>query len=299
MNGKKSFGKIMLSALLVMAMMLFSACGTDTQLAPTQPVDESTPDSVETETAGEEQMQQPMVEVQTKYTVLSYPESYKDVLSHQEIVSDAVTMEIFSMEAETGAMELFRIWFGDDTTGSVAGYLNVDGTEIPVSYTICQYNDDEFADEDVRKMYCETMNCINDIMDGIHSDERFSTEKAQSPVENGEINLAYWTFTLPSSMECEEIEENGQYEVSFYGNVAGEKIALYTISVGDTERNTVLGTYVINGEAKTLSLESYEIVPVEGWSDAEWESVYAMMATINDVLPVIMSSENFSEQMPE
>lgn len=297
MNVKKRFSKSVLFALFLIVAVVLIACGNNTAVESTQP--SVVPEPVETGSVGTEQPKQVLVEVQTKYMVLSYPESYIDVLSHQEVVSDTVAMEIFSMNVKTGTLELFRIYFGDETVGNTAGYLNVDGSEIPVTYTICQYNDDEFADEDTRMLYYETMNCFNDIMSGMLADDRFHVEKAEVQVESKAINLSYWSVTLPANMECDESEENGQYRVSFYGNVAGEKVALYTIYLGDPGVETVLGTYNVDGKAKILSVESYEIIPAEGWTDEEQEAAYAMLATINDVLQTIMSSENFSEQMPE
>ena len=297
MNVKKRFSESVLFAVLLILAAMLTACGDNTAMESTQPPGGS--ELVENGVMGTEQPKQVLVEVQTKYMVLAYAESYIDVLSHQEVVSDTVAMEIFFMNVKTGTLELFRIYFGDETVGNVAGYLDVDGSEIPVTYTVCQYNDDEFADEDTRTLYYETMNCFNDIMSGMHTDERFHVEKAEVQVESATINLSYWSVTLPANMECEEFEENGQYKVSFYGNVAGERIALYTIYLGEPGAETVLGVYNANGVKRLLSLESYEIVLAEGWSDEDQEVAYGMLATINNVLQTIMSSENFSEQIPE
>ena len=307
MNVKKRFSKSVLFALILIIAAVLIACGNNTAMDSTQPTVVPEPvetgsvvtEPVETGSVVTEQPKQMLVEVQTKYMMLGYPESYIDVLSHQEAVSDTVAMEIFSLNVKTGTLELFRIYFGDETVGSIAGYLDVDGSEVPVTYTVCQYNDDEFADEDTRTLYYETMNCFNDIMSGMLTDERFHIEKEKVQEESATINLSYWSVTLPVNMECEEFEEDGQYKVSFYGNVAGERIALYTIYLGDTGAETVLGVYNVNGEKRLLSLESFEIVPAAEWTDEDQEAAFGMLATINNVLQTIMSSENFSEQIPE
>ncbi len=308
MNGKKNnrYYRSCLLVLILMVMVIFTSCGNDTAVENTEPSEnEATQTTVaedgfeETETIPMDQSLLGKVTVQTKYLALSYSDIYTDVLVHQEVLSDTVTMEIFSLQMNDGSMELFRIYFGDEARGIVAGYLTADGEEIPVTYTICQYNDDEFVDEDTRALYFETMNCFNEIMAGLQADNRFQTEKAAAPVENAETELSYWTVTLPDTMEYEESEENGQYKVAFYGNVAGERIALYTIYIGDPSAETVLGTFDVNGEAKKLSVENYEIMPAERWTDEDQASAYAMMATINDVIQAIMSSENFSEEIPQ
>lgn len=298
--GKHSRGSMLVVLLLAAAVML-AACGNEAAPEATQPSGEKVDQTVGStaESTDVTQLQQELVTIQTQYLSLSYPETYADVLLHQEVTADAVTMEIFSMKADNRTLELFRIFFGDETVGSIAGYLSVDGQEIPVTYTICQYNDEEFTDEETRAQYYETMNCLNDIMGTLEADDCFQTEKKEHPVENTETVLTYWTVTLPETMEYEEFEENGLYKVACYGNVAGERIALYTIYIGDPGAETVLGTYDVNGEAKKLSVESYEIIPAESWTDEEQASAYAMMATVNDVIQTIMSSENFSEEIPE
>ena len=57
--------------------------------------------------------------------------------------------------------------------------------------------------------------------------------------------------------------------------------------------------YNVNGEKRLLSLESFEIEPAAEWTDEDQEAAFGMLATINNVLQTIMSSENFSEQIPE
>jgi hypothetical protein len=279
---------------------MFVACGK------TPEVDDAYSTTPREETTTEEMMpletQEPEKDqwrLQTKYMELRCSEIYKDVLRHQETVSDAVAVEIFSVISDDTVMELFRIYFGDEAVGTIAGYLNVDGFEIPVTYTICQYNEDEFEDENIRMLYLETMNCFNDIMEGVFADECFHAEKVEVQEESIVTKLSYWSITLPATMGCEEAEENGQYKVSFYGDVAGERIELYTIYLGDSGAETVLGVYDINGAKKILSVESYEIIPAEEWTDKDQEVAYSMLATINDVLQVIMSSEYFSEEIPQ
>lgn len=295
MCNSKYFCRSALGALLLMITIFFVACENKETVLHTQPSQEDVTKVVGAEPSDTIHLQQNLVVMQTKYLDLSYPEIYADVLLHQEVISDMTTMELFSLKTHGGTMELFRIYFGDETVGSVAGYLSLDGTEIPVTYTICQFNDDEFPDEEVRALYYDTMNCFNDLMDSLQADDRFHTQKVQTPVENTEIVLSYWSFILPKTMECEEYDSNRQYKVTFFGNVSGDRVALYTICLGEPSVETVLGTYFINGEAKILSLESYDIIPTGEWTDESQEAAYDMMATVNDVLRVIMSDENFSD----
>lgn len=238
------------------------------------------------------------IQIITKYVSFFYPDKYSEVLQHREVVSEEIVMEIFSMVVNESPVELFRIYFGDEAMGITCGYLTVDGVEIPVTYTICQY-DDNFFDEETKNIYFETMNCFNDIMDSIQSDRRFSIEKAVTPVINTDAVCTYWSFSLPETMEYEERNSSDKYELRFYGNVAGEKIALYTIVLGDTEDNTVLGTYALNGSKKYLKVESYPIEPLESWTDEETELAYTMMGTVNTVLQTIMSNENYEEYFSE
>lgn len=294
-----------IALVFILISVFFSACAnneqeenkvnTEERISETNTVEF---DSVETEPVETTVLLDNSVQIQTKYLTVLYSDIYDDYLLHQEVSSEDVTMEIFSMSEDNTVRELFRIYFGDETMGIVSGYLTVDNIEVPVTYTICQYNDEDFADEEARKLYLETMNCFDDIMNSIQADDRFCTEKAVAPVNSKDATLTYWTFTLPETMEYEE-ENNGRYEIRFYGNVAGEKIALYTIFIGEPCGNTVLGTYALNGNKLILSVESYSLVPQENWRDEDTMSAYMMMGTINDVLQIITSSENFSEETPE
>lgn len=290
---------------LLACMLMFTACGSDSAEQSTETIYENVEQTVasqpteseyaETESDAAELQRK----IETEYVQLSYSAKYQDVLIHQEIRSDPVTIEIFSMQAKDKTMELFRIYFGDETMGIMEGYLTVEGTEIPVCYSICQYNNEEFPNEETRALYLETMNCLNEIMHSLRDNSSFSEDKATEPVNVRDAVISYWTFSLPETMEYEELEQAEQYEIRFYGNVAGERIALYTVFLGEPVGSTQLGTYELDGINRIVSVENYPMVPKETWTEESIASYYMMMSTINDVLQVIMSNENFSEQLPE
>lgn len=237
--------------------------------------------------------------IETAYLPVQFPEQYMENMEHREVTEGEAAMEIFTLTKEDTQLELFRIYFGDVQTGNPVGVLNMDGREIPVTLSVCEYRDDIFTDAETRDLYYDMMDGLNTVLSSIQNDSRFSNEE-KIIVEKTDNQLSYWKVSLPQNMEWEELEAGENYVVTFYGNVNGEKVKLYAIAMGDTPLKNVLGTYMVDGAAKTVSVESYELPEVESWPQSSVTELYKMMETINDVIQTIMTSENFSDEaVPE
>lgn len=252
--------------------------------------------AAETEQTAEATEPVAYTQVKTNYVLMQIPEQYAGELTHREVTGEDCTMEIFSMKTENGETELFRIYFGDGQTGNALGTMKIDGVEVPVTVSVCEYSEDYFADEETRDLYYEMMDSLNDVIRAVQSDERFITEK-NIAVEKNDNQLSYWTFSLPEGVEFEEAVEGERYQVTFFGNVNGERHMLYAVALGDPTMKNVLGTCQVDGVGKTVSIESYDLPDTEGWTENAVMELYKMMESINDVIQVIMAGENFSEQV--
>lgn len=229
--------------------------------------------------------------LQTKYGSLPYAGQFVDSLRHLEVVQDKVAMEVFYMVTGNQEMELARIYFGDDTSGTPVGYLTVGPEELSVSYSICSYQEGDFPDAQTKALYGGMMDAFSELMNVIYADNRFSTTRTL-PVS--QVEMTYWTVDLPPEIQWTETEENGIYRADFFGTLRGEQTPLYSITLGDDNAPTVLGALMVEGESRTVGVESHFTQPEADWTEAERNEAYTMMETIELVIQAITGSENFS-----
>lgn len=233
--------------------------------------------------------------IETRYGPLGFPADVFGSLRHTEVTEGNTTMEVFYMVGQGVQKEVFRIYFAAANMGTQIGYLTVDGVEIPVSYSLCEYEDENFETEDERKLYYGMMEGFNAIMNSIHDDPRFSETRAVAPVADREVKLRYWKVTLPENVQFTETEENGNYRVDFYGEVSGERIDLFMIGLGDMEAETMLGLYTVDGNQMPVMVQTYSLDDYAIWPEEEQTVIYKMMGALNTVIQTIVEDENFAE----
>lgn len=267
--------------LLVTIVFLFAACGGEEKEPLRAPTEGSS-----------------TVAIETVYGTLEFPEDLSANMRHVEATEGDIAMEVFYMLGTNGERELFRIHYADAQVGIHLGYLNTDNGEIPVTYSICEYSDEDFADEEDKKLYYSMMDAFSVIMNSIYADERFSETRAVEPVGTQEVKLRYWTVTLPDNVLFEETVDGDTYRVDLYGEVSGERIDLYFIGLGDMEAETILGMFTADGVQKPVAVETHSLDGYEGWPEEERTVIYQMMESVNDVIQVIVSDKNFSELDP-
>lgn len=239
----------------------------------------------------------PTVSMKTAYGTLDFPEQLQDNMRHMEISENGIIIEVFYMISAVGEKEVFRIYYADSQAGTHLGYLTTDAGEIPVSYALCQYADEDFADEDERNLYYSMMDAFSVVINSIHANAQFSEHKAVEPVADQEAKLRYWTLTLPENVHFTETEENGNYRVDFYGELSSERVDLYMIGLGDFEAETMLGLYDVKGVQKPVMVQTYSLDEYENWPEEDQTVLYEMMASVNTVIQTIVADKNFV--MPE
>ena len=240
--------------------------------------------------------------IQTAYGTLLVSADCFEELRHVEITQDDVAMEVFYMPLESGERELFRVCFNDAGVGDQVGYLDTDAGKIPVSVAVCFYNEEDFETEELRDQYHKLMGQLDTVLTSLRSDSRYVAAEVTSESNEAHqtVELIYWNLELPASMEWEEKASGDVYQVDFYGNIGDARVLLYSIYFGEANAESVVGTYTVDGEEKTLSADTYSLeMQIPDADEQTRADYYTQMRTINDVLKVIMSSENFSEKNPE
>lgn len=287
-----------LAAIILAFAFICAGCAAETPAEETAAVTEATVQTVQPpETTAATQPPAQDLLVETQYLSVQIPADYGKDMVYREVTENGIAMEIFSMVLGEEQRELFRIYFGDTQTGNSFGILNVDGTDLSVTVSVCEYSDSAFADQEDQERYYTLMDSLNVVLEAIRNDSRFRNEE-KVVVETEEKQMSYWNFSLPEGMELEETQENGQYRITFFGNINGETHTLYRVAVGDETLRTVLGTYPMDGEQKPVSVESCDLPVTDGWEPATVTELYKMMDSINDVIQTIMESEGFREEVP-
>lgn len=232
------------------------------------------------------------VKIHTPYIDLLVPEELKDVITSDESTYGTVYTRAFYMSYGKTELPLWRVDFGDVNAGEWVGMLD----DVPVVMTAFAASEEDLRtlDEEGYKLYNDCMQAYSVMLDGITSDARFSPDRPLVIGEDTTMNLTYWKVTLPNNMQVQEAVEGDNYEAVFSAEVAGEMVPMYRICVGDEQLKSLLGYYEVNGTKKVVSVESFELVVQDTWSEDDYAAAYRMMDTINDVINAIMQSKEFS-----
>lgn len=236
---------------------------------------------------------EPVVQIETVYIALDFPEALVDNMRHIEVTEGGVTLEVFYMLGKAGEYELYRIIFGDINMGSRVGYLTTEIGEIPVAVVFVEH-EDEFGEDD-RILYGKLTDAFSTMLNSLCEDSRFSETKHVAPMGYREAKLNYWSVTIPENVQCEETGEGEGYRVEFFGIVDGDRIPLYALCLGKVENpEDVLGSYTVDGKKLELSIIVYDISAYDSWAEESKSVIYNMMSSINAVIQVIVEDENFS-----
>ena len=297
--------KSVVLALMCAILMFVVACGQESNVYPDETALASTQgtEPVETEVASTPAIQEEdlYLTIESRYLPLLISAEYADLIHHREVTEGDVAVEIFYMLTGEVEKELFCVYFGNGEIGDIIGTLQTETGEIPVTAAGRVYSPEDFATEEQLQLYYSMMGELNTVIQSISENSCFkASDEFETPVINkAEIQMVHWKVVLPENMEVEETKSGNVYQADFYGLIGGEKFKMYTIYLGEARTDTVLGGYIINGEVRLLCVESFELVMEDGWSEEERTSAYAMLDSINDVIQVIVSSENYVAELPQ
>lgn len=258
--------------------------------------------------SGVQEAKQPVM-IEMKYARVELPAEYSGYLTHERQEVGGAADEIFYMTVGESKTELYRICFGSGAFGDNLGVINTDDGRLQVTCAVSSYPKEYFStiifpdtDRDMsenndperaEKLYGSLMESFNTVLAALYEDSRFEKNKLLEADRTADARLTYWTIPLPDGMAWEESAADGNYRADFYGIVAGEKILLYTVFLGDSDSEIVLGSYLTDGKQLPVSVKSYDLTGRENWTDEEMIAAGSMMDTINDLIMVITSDENF------
>lgn len=236
-----------------------------------------------------------MSELKMTYLSVMLPEQDLEDVIFDSVTDGNSVMEIFSLKQDTGAVELFRVFYGKEEYGNRIGVLNVEGKALPVSISASNYDEGFFADEEASNRYYAMMEYLNLIVGAIQADPRFSSDEGNT-IDKVETQVAEWNFQLPKLVQWEEIRNEDSVKLTFYAKINGKNIELYALAIGDETLQSVLGQYSLNGVIKPISIGVCPSPDMEGWAEKEVTTYYQLMDSINDVIQTILADENFSQE---
>ena len=239
-----------------------------------------------------------MMKISTPYVDLLLPSELKSVITSDESTYGSVYTCAFYLTCDGEELPLWRFDFGDPDTGDWVGMLKMENGDISVTMTGFTISVEELAalGKDGSKIYGECMQGYSEMLAGIMADPRFTVERPLAIGEDTQVQLSYWTVTLPDTMSVLENTEDGNYEAMFSAEVVGEQVNLYRVCVGEKQAESLLGYYEVDGVKKSVSVESYDLIERKNWGEDDYTAAYRMMDTINHVIEVIMQSEQFSAE---
>ena len=183
-------------------------------------------------------------------------------------------------------------------TGQVITHTYISAkTEGGLHYTVMlSCDEDDLKAMGIEDLYYVLMEQMNPVLEGIMGDERFVADVSEAS-EAGLTELAYWSVSLPQSMEWEQTEVGGEYRVDFYGKIAESRVLLYTIYVGGeaSETRSVIGVLTVDGEEKAVLIESYPFEVLDTWTEADIVAAGEMMDTVNANISAITALPEFSD----
>lgn len=234
--------------------------------------------------------------IQSQYVDWSIPSECMTFLKYENEVNGNVVSDMFNMQVGAEEVPIFRFDFGDENAGDWLGLLTVDGVKIPVVYTVFVTSDEELSalGDSAADRYYMLMDVFNELVQDLNENTAFTSERLLDVGEDREIEMTYWDVTLPGKVTVQEINEDGDYEAIFSGEVVGEMVLLYHVTIGNEQSGTFQGYFELDGVKKAVYAEAYELGERATWTENDYETAYCMMDTINEVLAQIRSNKHYS-----
>ena len=238
---------------------------------------------------------QQQMKIETAYGPLVFPKTLEDVLVHKEVAGENGVEEIFYMEMDGEEKEIFRIIFGESSEGTRVGYLYTQDDVVAISYSVCAYLGEDFNSAEVRDRYYAAMDGFNEAVNKLCEDERFSNiERAELGAQR-EVTLRYWTVQLPETVTWEEIGENSEYRVDFYGKMGDDKIELYSVGFDEAYSDYDIGYMKVDDTVETVYVKIHDSPIDQSWTEEEQNIFYRLMETLDNVVNSIVNNKAYFE----
>lgn len=243
------------------------------------------------------------MEIKTTYVSLRYPTTYKKYLKYEEILDGIDATEVFYMVYQDTEWELFRLNFTQIKPENPEGYFNtengilylsVDVTGTPPDIFTYQQLEEEEEEIDVKSLYYAMVDGVTNVLESVKQDVKYCEFKNIAENDKQDVKCLHWTVNLPVNLTWKETVDKNVEQVTFYGVIGEKNIELYTVSIGNEQDDSTIGYYVVNNEAKAISVMTNDISASEEITEDDKAACYILMDTINDVIQEIMSDSKFT-----
>lgn len=233
--------------------------------------------------------------IETSYGPIRYPEVYKENLQFDEVVNGEVTVFDFSMIAEGREASLFQLIFGNINTGNMIGYIDKTPVTMIMS-DIYEQAEMDFENEELIELYRNMQGALDYVLASIYTAENYH-EDITVVADRSELSMAYWKIKLPETIRFEEEWKEDTYCATFYGEIGGKTIKLYSVCLGMVEDASSLGSFQVDGVPKTISVVHYDMEMDPSWSAEEKTMAEYMYSSVSEVLEVIFNSEKYTDKI--
>lgn len=256
----------------------------ETQLSTPTEVDttETESNSMESDEISDETM----MEIETPYLTLKYPMIWEDYIRF-DITDDCVSfVGVINGKPE---VRLFDVAFRDDV-GTCMGYIEENGTMIPVSIVHYELHlDDSWNQGDQNTLYAMVED-VNLITDQISQHIReLDSEYYYIPAPY-DTNLQYPLMWKESLVVQTTSADNALHFIAVLkGNV---EVPLFDLYFG-TEKGLCIGYLIRNPENIPVYLLTHELQGIGAVSDEELTQLYGMQESINVIIEGLVENGEF------
>lgn len=226
-----------------------------------------------------------MIELETPYCILYFPDMWEDLLHINPVEEDRYRME-FSCRFEDGQIHrLFDISFGlgeGNMLGTVAG---PDGEKTSVN--VLFYEPDASLQDDLLNTFLAMQEGANELIARLPlvGEEEENQYQGVLVIETPFARLEYparWEDYLHL-----EHEGGGDYTVVFYAQLPGiEQVRLFSVSFGTETENALLVLTGDGGAQVGVNVKMAESYP-EGLNQEQRNIVYSMQDAVNELLDAL------------
>ena len=113
-----------------------------------------------------------MIDIKTPYGTMKFPAAFDDV-RHEASEKDGVYTVSFSYHRDEEAMEMYAVHFGDEERGTLMGYVQQNGKDVPFTVTSTkEFAEVEWAEEEQDHIKALMM-AVNDVIASVQQWEGF------------------------------------------------------------------------------------------------------------------------------
>ena len=113
-----------------------------------------------------------MSDIETPYGTVQFPASFENV-RHQATENDGTYTLTFSYTRGEEVIEMFSVHFGNEGMGTLIGFVNKDGVNVPFTVSSCEAPDDSAWSEQEKEHFKALMIAVNDVIASVEAWENF------------------------------------------------------------------------------------------------------------------------------